>query len=379
MSGTEAISNGVPAFQPPESKNAATTLTIMATILGVFFLGVSQLATHLGLVPGDETIISQIARAVWGTNIVYYVFQIATMGILIVAGNTAFADFPRLSSVLARDSFMPHQFSFRGDRLAFSTGIIALGAISGLLVVIFAGDVTSLIHLYAIGVFLAFSMSNSGMVVHWWRTRGPNWKTSIVINGVGAVLTFIVFLIVGVAKFAAGAWIVFILIPIIVAMFSAIHRHYQNVAEQLSVSRVVGDPFKPPRQIVLVPVTDVNQASLRALAFAHSISDKPLAIHITYNASESEDIRRKWARWGKGGELVLVESPYRSFTAPLLAYIDALHRKDPEAYVTVVLPEFLPAHWWEHVLHNQTALRIKTALLFRGNTVVIDVPYHLKK
>lgn len=379
MSGTEAISNGVPAFQPPESKNAATTLTVMATILGVFFLGVSQLATHMGLVPGDETIISQIARAVWGTNIVYYIFQIATMGILIVAGNTAFADFPRLSSVLARDNFMPHQFLFRGDRLAFSTGIVALGVIAGLLVVVFAGDVTSLIHLYAIGVFLAFSMSDSGMVVHWWKTRGPRWKTSILINGVDAVLTSSIFVIVGVAKFAAGAWIVFILIPLIVLMFSAIHRHYQNVAEQLSLAQVTGGPFKPPRQVVLVPITDVNQASLRALAYARSISDKPLAIYMTYNANEAEPIRQKWARWGNGTELVLVESPYRTFTAPLLAYIDALHHKDPDAYVTVVLPEFLPAHWWEHILHNQTALRIKAALLFRKNTVVIDVPYHLKK
>lgn len=379
MSGTEAISNGVPAFKPPESKNAATTLTIMATVLGVFFLGVSQLATHLTLVPGNETIISQIARSVWGTNFVYYIFQFATMGILIVAGNTAFADFPRLSSVLARDHYMPHNFLFRGDRLAFSTGIVALGVISALLVVLFSGDVTSLIHLYAIGVFLAFSMSDSGMVVHWWRTRGPRWKTSIMINGADAVLTSSIFVVVGVAKFLSGAWIVFILIPIIVMIFSAIHRHYQNVAEQLSLAHVEGDPFQPPRQIVLVPITDVNQASLRALAFARTISEHPLAIHITYNASESEGIRRKWTRWGGGIELVLIESPYRSFIDPLLAYVGALHRKDPDAYVTVVLPEFLPAHWWQNILHNQTAFRIKTALLFRKNTVLIDVPYHLQK
>jgi len=379
MSGTEAISNGVPAFKRPESKNAATTLTIMAAILGVFFLGVSQLATHLGLVPGNETIISQIARSVWGTNFVYYIFQIATMGILIVAGNTAFADFPRLSSVLARDHFMPHHFLFRGDRLAFSTGIVALGIISALLVVVFSGDVTSLIHLYAIGVFLAFSMSDSGMVVHWWRTRGPRWKTSILINGADAVLTSSIFIIVGVAKFVSGAWIVFILIPIIVLIFSAIHRHYHNVAEQLSLAHVAEDSFQPLRQIVLVPITDVNQASLRALAFARTISDHPLAIHVTYNAAESEHIRRKWARWNNRGELVLIESPYRSFLNPLLAYIDALHHKDPEAYVSVVLPEFLPAHWWQHLLHNQTAFRIKGALLARRNTVVIDVPYHLTK
>ncbi len=233
MSGTEAISNGVPAFQKPESKNAATTLTIMATILGVFFFGVSQLATHMNLVPGEETIISQIARAVWGTNFAYYIFQFATMGILIVAGNTAFADFPRLSSVLARDNYMPHQFLFRGDRLAFSVGIVGLGTIASLLVIVFSGDVTNLIHLYAIGVFLAFSLSNSGMVVHWWRTRGPNWKSSIVINGMGAISTTIILVIVALTKFALGGWIVVVLVPIIVGIFRFIHRHYAHVAEQL--------------------------------------------------------------------------------------------------------------------------------------------------
>ncbi|MDE3091669.1 MAG: APC family permease, partial [Chloroflexota bacterium] len=210
MSGTEAISNGVPVFQKPESKNAATTLTVMATLLGVFFLGVSFLATYMGLVPGEETIISQIAVAVFGTSFFYYIFQIATTGVLVIAANTAFADFPRLSSVLARDNFMPHQFLFRGDRLAFSTGIGALGAIAALLVVVFRGNVDSLIHLYAVGVFLAFTMSDSGMVVHWWKTRGPNWKTSIVINGTDAVLTSSILVIVAITKFALGAWVVII-------------------------------------------------------------------------------------------------------------------------------------------------------------------------
>jgi amino acid transporter len=219
MSGTEAISNGVPVFQKPESKNAATTLTVMATLLGLFFLGVSFLATHMGLVPGEQTIISQIAQAVFGTSVFYYVFQVATTGILVIAANTAFADFPRLSSVLARDNYMPHQFLFRGDRLSFSTGIVALGSIAALLVVIFGGNVDSLIHLYAVGVFLAFTMSDSGMVIHWWKTRGPNWKRSILINGTDAVFTSSILVIVAITKFALGAWIVIVLIPMFVAFF----------------------------------------------------------------------------------------------------------------------------------------------------------------
>ena len=261
MSGTEAISNGVPAFEKPESKNAATTLTVMATLLGVFFLGVTYLATHMGLVPGQETIISQIARAVFGTSLFYYIFQIATMGVLVIAANTAFADFPRLSSVLARDNYMPHQFSYRGDRLAFSIGILALGSLASLLVVAFGGNVDSLIHLYAVGVFLAFTMSDSGMVVHWWKTRGPGWKRSIMINGADAVLTSSILVIVAITKFALGAWIVIVLIPIITSFFLLVHRHYTRVADQLRV--VPGQlPASTIDQIVLVPIDDVNYASL---------------------------------------------------------------------------------------------------------------------
>ena len=232
MSGTEAISNGVPAFERPESKNAATTLTIMAALLTTAFLGISYLATHMGLVPGEETIISQVGRAVLGTNFLYYVFQIATMGILIVAGNTAYADFPRLASVLARDNYVPHQFLYRGDRLAFSTGIVALAAIAALLVVLFAGEVSNLIHLYAVGVFLAFTLSNAGMVIHWQRVGGPDSKRSILINGAAAVVTFAILIIVGVTKFALGGWIVVVLIPTISAFFLFVHRHYAQVAEQ---------------------------------------------------------------------------------------------------------------------------------------------------
>ncbi|MBI5301991.1 MAG: APC family permease [Chloroflexi bacterium] len=378
MSGTEAISNGVPAFEKPESKNAATTLTIMATLLGVFFLGVSYLATHMELVPGEETIISQVARAVWGTGFVYYIFQIATMGILIIAGNTAFADFPRLSSVLARDNYMPHQFSFRGDRLAFSIGIISLGTIAALLVVLFAGDVNNLIHLYAVGVFLAFSMSDSGMVVHWWKTRGPGWKRSIIINGADAVLTSSILVIVAVTKFALGAWIVVLLIPAITGFFLFIHRHYTHVANQLRV--IPGHvPSTTVDQLVLVPIDDINYASLRAIAFARTIGRNAVLLHISTNAERADKIRQKAEQYAPDLKFVMIDSPYRAFVRPLLAYVNAIHSQRPNAFVTIVLPEFITAHWWERFLHNRTAARLRGTFEKHPNVAVVLVPHLLEK
>jgi amino acid transporter len=376
MSGTEAISNGVPVFQKPESKNAATTLTVMATLLGLFFLGVSYLATHMGLVPGEETIISQVAVAVFGTSIFYYIFQIATTGILVIAGNTAFADFPRLSSVLARDNYMPHQFSFRGDRLSFSTGIIALGTIAALLVVAFGGNVDSLIHLYAVGVFLAFTMSDSGMVVHWWRTRGPGWKKSILINGTDAVFTSSILVIVAITKFALGAWIVIVLIPINVFFFLFVHRHYNRVAQQL---RIMPDqlPSTKINQIVLVPIDDVNYASLRAMAYARTIAQQVVVIHVATNAERTEKVREKMARYAADLKFVVIDSPYRAFTRPLLAYVDAVHQQCSDAFVSIVLPEFIPAHWWEGFLHNRTARTLRQAFERHPNVALVLVPYLL--
>ncbi|MGE5138402.1 MAG: APC family permease [Rudaea sp.] len=377
MTGTEAISNGVPVFQKPESRNAAATLTVMATLLGLFFLGTSLLATHMGLVPNDrETIISQIAVAVWGLGIPYYVFQIATMGILVIAANTAFADFPRLSSVLARDKFMPHQFTFRGDRLAFSTGILTLGVISAVLVVVFQGNVINLIHLYAVGVFLAFTMSDSGMVVHWWRTRGPGWKRSIIINGADACLTSSILIIVAVTKFALGAWIVVVLIPIIVSAFLLVHRHYAKVAEQL---RILPDQL-PPRemnQIVLVPVDDINYASLRAIAFARGFQKQVLVLHIAMQGDKGNKIKEKLEKYAPGTRLIVIDSPYRAFVRPLLGYIDALHSQRPDAFVTIVLPEFITGHWWTGLLHNGTANALRKAFEFQPNVAVVLVPYLL--
>jgi amino acid transporter len=376
MSGTEAISNGVPAFEKPESRNAATTLTIMAALLTTAFLGISYLATHMGLVPGEETIISQVARAVFGTNTLYYIFQITTMGILIVAGNTAFADFPRLASVLARDNYMPHQFLFRGDRLAFSTGIVALAAIASLLVVIFAGEVSNLIHLYAVGVFLAFTLSNAGMVIHWRRTRGEGWKRSVLINGTAAVMTFGILVIVAVTKFALGGWIVVVLIPIITMCFLLIHRHYSGVAAQL---RIAPDQVLPSTDnpIVLVPIDDVNYASLRAISFARQISPNPIILHVAVLPDRADKVRQRVEKYLPDARLVIVDSPYRSFVRPLLAYVSAVHSQRPDAFVTIVLPEFITAHWLEGLLHNRTVNRLRAAFEKHPNVAVVLVPYLL--
>jgi amino acid transporter len=378
MSGTEAISNGVPSFQKPESRNAARTLIIMAAVLGVFFLGVSYLATHMGLVPGDETIVSQIAHAVFGVNAFYVIFQVATVGVLIIAANTAFAGFPRLASVMARDNYMPHQFTDRGDRLAFSTGIIALGAIAALLVVVFQGNVNKLIYLYAVGVFLAFCMSNSGMVVHWWKKRSHRWKLNIIINGIGAIVTAGILIIVVVTKFMFGAWIVVLLIPIIMAIFLMIHRHYSNVANQL---RIVPEQLPSPKidQLVIVPIEDVNYASLRAIAFARTIANDAIILHVSTDPESAEKVKQKVNSYASDLKLVVVESPFRSFVRPLLAYVKAIHSQRPDAFVTIVLPEFITAHWWERYLHERSALRLHRAFERHPNIAVVMVPYLLEK
>ena len=379
MSGTEAISNGVPIFKPNESKNAATTLTIMATLLGVFFVGVSFLSNHIGLVPGNQTIVSQVALSVFGQNVFYYIFQIATMGILVVAANTAFADFPRLSSVLARDNYLPHIFGNRGDRLAFSTGIIFLGTVSALLLVVFKGNVDSLIHLYAVGVFLAFSMSDTGMVVHWWKTRGKGWKTSILINGADAILTTSILIIVIITKFLYGAWIIILLIPMIIPLFLFIHKHYNRVAEQLRLLSMQSPPPQTIEHSILMPIDDVNYASLRAMSFARTICKDITALHIATDAARAEKIQQKMQTYAPDIKLVIIESPLRAFMRPLLTYVDMHHRQHPHGFVTIVLPEFITAHWWERFLHNHTAEHLTQAFKRHPNIAVVNVPYLLKR
>ncbi len=379
LTGVEAISNGIPAFKKPETKNAAITLTWVASLLGVMFIGVSFLARQYGIVPRDgESVVSQVAAQVFGgRGIPYYLIQSATILILLLATNTSFADFPRLGSILARDGFLPHQFQFRGDRLAFTTGIVALTVASGALLVAFHGQTNQLIPLFAIGAFLAFTFSQAGMVQHWRHTPG-NHRRSMLINGAGAVTTGVTSLVIAISKFTDGAWITVLIIPLLVLLFLAISRHYTRVERELAPVEGDTDPLLNERseQIVVVPVAAINKATLHALAYARRLSSQVVAVHVTDDSEEGAALQHDWERWGAGVNLVILESPYRSLIAPLLSYINIVQRKRPHAVLMVLVPEYVPQHWWEQILHSQTALRLKAQLLFRPNTVVVSVPYH---
>jgi amino acid transporter len=388
LTGVEAISDGVPAFQKPEWVNAQKTLTAMVVILAVSFSGITYLANRMGIVPGipvdghdAETVVSQIARGVFGEGPLYYAVQYSTFLILFLAANTAYSDFPRLAYFLGRDRFLPHQFTFRGDRLAYSVGIVVLGIASSIVLWGFGGSISRLIPLYAFGVFSAFTLSQAGMVMRWWRRREPGWQRSIIFNGTGAVATFVVLLVVATTKFLDGAWMVVILLPLLIMLFRGIHAHYTQADAELAAETPV-DPHEISHQVI-VPIASLNQVARQTLAYAQSIArgddDVVTAVHVTDDPDAVEKMRLKWEEWHVGVTLTIVESPYRSLVGPLLAYIDAMHAHDPHKTLTVVLPEMVPAHWWEHVLHNQTALRLKGALLFRPGIVVADVPYHLSK
>ncbi|MEO8953325.1 MAG: APC family permease [Ktedonobacteraceae bacterium] len=539
MTGVEAISNGVPAFKKPETRNAAMTLTLMALILGTLFIGITLLATSYHIeanAVGNPTVLAQISNLVFNGPLAFMnpVFILSILFILTLAANTSYSDFPRLASLLARDHFLPHQFAFRGDRLAFSIGIIFLAVLAALLLVVFKGDTTQLINLYAVGVFLSFTLSQSGMVRHWWRLRKEHkgWQRSLMINGLGAVTTFTVAVVIAATKFFEGAWIVVVLIPLLVGMFLAISRHYNHVEhrrttdipvhpqdinhrlivpianlntiakqslayarsvsphvtavyvasepsqtdalriawhewqaglsenedihldvvelthrslirsllayitsmearypedtltvilpESTRISRVgrlldntkvlqlkaslyfrpdiivtnvsqqVSDndiPLRPKdiKHRFIVPIAGLDRASIQSLAYARSISSHVIATHVAIDAQDVEEVRASWARLRKQlpkeeeTHLVIIESPYRSLSRPLLAYIDAIQKLHPDDTLTVILPEYVVAHWWEHILHNQTALQLKTALLLRPNIVVTNIPQHLRE
>ena len=388
LTGVEAISDGVPAFKPPEWVNAQKTLTAMVVILAITFSGITYLANSMAIVPGvaeaghdAETVVSQIARGVFGETPLYYAIQYATFLILFLAANTAYSDFPRLAYFLGRDKFLPHQFTFRGDRLAYSVGIVVLGIASSVVLWSFGGSITRLIPLYAFGVFSAFTLSQAGMVMRWWRRREIGWQRSIVFNGVGALATFLVLLVVATTKFADGAWMVVVLLPLEVLLFCGIHAHYEQAADEVAAETPI-DPDEISHQVI-VPIAALNQVALQTLAYARSIArgadDVVSAVHVTDDPEEAERLREDWEEWQCGVQLTIIESPYRSLVGPLLAYIDAMHLQHPGKTLTVVLPEMVPAHWWEQILHNQTALRLKAALLFRPGVVVADVPYHLRR
>jgi amino acid transporter len=379
MTGVEAVSNGVPAFRPPAARNAAQTLTAMAAIAIVMFVGITMLAHAYGVTPSaSETVVSQIARGAFGgRGFPYFGVQMATMLILVLAANTAYADFPRLASIVAADGFLPRQFANQGDRLAFSNGIVALSVFAGLLLVAFEGDTHALLPLYMIGVFISFTLSQTGMVVRSRRLKTPGWTRSVVINGAGAAATGLVLLIVAVTKSAEGAWIILALIPLLVWLFTATKRHYRHVAAQLSLAGWC--PEAPRHGTVLVPIGGVHRAVLQATAYARTLSDDVRAVFVETAPGGADRIGAEWARWGGGTPLVVLPSPYRSLLEPLLHYLEDLQAGQPDDYVTVILPEFVPARWWQHLLHNQQALLIKAALLFRPRVVVTSVPFHLDR
>jgi amino acid transporter len=379
LTGVEVISNGVSAFRKPEPRNASLTMVGMATILGTMFIGITLMADRLHITPcADETVVSQIARATFGTGFMYYLIQISTMLILFLAANSAYNGFPRLASLLAQDSYMPHQMALMGDRLVFSNGIVFLGAFSCFLIWFFDGDTHALIPLYAVGVFLSFTLSQAGMVKRWLEKRGPHWRKKLAINATGAVATAIATLIIGSTKFMHGAWIVVALLPLIMLWFRSIHAHYQAVDEQVTLARDHRPP-QPRKNTVVIPISGVNRAVIRAVDYARSRSADLRAVLVDIDPEQTAKIEMQWAQWGCGVQLVVLPSPYRSVMATLLDYIEDLLEKDPQGWVTVVIPEILPAKWWQNILHNQRALMLKGALLFKERVILTDVPFHLER
>jgi amino acid transporter len=381
ITGVEAVSNGVPAFQRPEARNARATLVAMGALVGFMFIGTSILAGITGAVPSaGETVISQIGRSVFGSGPVYYVLQLSTMGILVLAANTAFADFPRLSSLLARDGYMPARFAFRGERLAFSTGIIALAILAIVVLAAFGGRVEALIPLYAIGVFTSITLSQAGMVRHWLVERasgaaGASWRRGAVINGAGAVCTGIVTVVFAVAKFALGAWLIVIVIPILVAGMLFIGRQYRRrrLETQVRPEVIIGPPRR--RQRVFVPASDVTRDVVTAIRFGRTMASDVTAIHVTDDAEAASAIRDRFARQLPDVPLVVVESPYRSLVRPLVRYLEDLADRDGDDVLVVLLPEYVPRHWWERFLYNENGRRIREALLGRENILVAEVPF----
>jgi amino acid transporter len=383
LTGIEAISDGVPAFKKPEWLNARATLSIMAVLLTSMFLGITFLAQQYHALPPEagnpETVLSQVGRGVFGgRGIPYALLQAATATILMLAANTAYADFPRLISFLSRDRFLPRQLGSLGDRLVFSNGIIVLAIASGVLIVLFNATVTLLIPLYAVGVFTSFTISQAGMVQRWRRLRKAGWQQGMIVNGLGALTTMVVLGVIIREKFFGGAWIVLILIPLIIGMFLAIEKHYRNAAKQLSLEGLELPPQL--RNTVIVPVSTLHRGAINALKYAEAIAPGNVtAVHINMDPEQTRKIQERWPKWGGDIPLIVLESPYRSLVRPLLTYIEEVDARWDHDIVTIILPEFIPAKWWHHLLHNQTSLLIKGALLFRKNKVVTSVPYRLER
>ena len=396
LTGIEAISNGITAFKEPRSRNAGITLIWMAVILASLFLGISFLATHTGVVPSEtETVISQLGRTIFGGRGIPYLLVIsATTVILIMAANTAFADFPRLSALASKDGFLPRQLTFRGSRLVYSNGIITLSIIASILIIVFKASVSLLIPLYAIGVFLSFTLSQTGMARRW-RKIGhlqegeeivepgstlrydKSWRIKMIINGFGAVCTAIVMMIFAVTKFTEGAWIVLIIIPALVKLFFTIHHHYKDLASHLTLDKFSGLPARQTRHRVIMPVSGIHQGTMEGLRYAKLLSDDVTAVHVSIDPEETEKVQKKWKTWGEGTRLVILDSPYRLFIEPLLEYIeDILNNRQSNETISIVVPQFIPSKRWHNALHMRTAEFLRQELLSRPGVVVTDVPYH---
>ena len=383
LTGTEAIATGVPAFKPPEARNAATTLAVMAVLLAVLFVGITFLAVNFGVIPSDEhggqTVIAQVAGQVFGDGTLAFIaFQGFTALLLFLAANTSFNAFPRLLAILAADGFMPRQFALRGDRLAFSYGIVALATVAAALVIAFRGVTHALIPLYAVGVFIDFTISQSGMIRHWLREKGPGWRWRLATNATGATLTGIVAVVVTYVK-APQSLLVLMIIPLLVGLMSFIRRQYDGQEEELRVPEdtVIAGPHREQR--VVVPVNGINRAVVQAVNFGRTLADDVRAVYVTEDAEDGDALRERWERQLPEVPLVIVESPYRAVVSPVVAYLDVLDQAwppDREAPITiVVLPEYVARRWWDRILYNQTARRLKSALVGREHTVIADVPY----
>lgn len=379
LTGIEAVANGVKAFEPPEAKNARITLAIMAVILASLFLGITFLASHNHIVPiSNETVLSQLSRAIFSKGIIYYCIQFATAMILILAANTSFAGFPRLSSLMASDRFLPRQLNNRGDKLVFSNGIILLGFFAAILMIIFGGDTHALIPLYAVGVFTAFTLSQAGMVKHWLSHKGKGWLKGILINGIGTVTTAVVLLIIGFEKFGHGAWIVIVAIPLMVLIVKNIFKHYVSVGKQLALSADSFETLTYSNHTVIIPVSGLHQAVISAVRYAKTLSTDVYAAYVCIDPIETKKMKTTWNNLFPEVQLIILESPFRSITQPLLEFIDEVHDHHPKGIITVILPELVPSKWWHHLLHNNTAIFIKGLLLFKRGVVSTSLPFHLK-
>lgn len=395
LTGVEAISNGITAFKEPKSRNAGITLIWMSAILSALFLSITFLANRISAqFSWTETIISQLGRTIWGTGPLWYALLGSTTLILILAANTSFADFPRLGALQAGDGFLPRQLTYRGSRLVFTFGIVSLAVFSSLLIVIFRAETTALIPLYAIGVFLSFTLSQIGMAMRWVKSSrlkqgeeivqqggvvryDPKWRLKLAINTIGAIVTAIVTVVFAIAKFAQGAWVVVLLIPVLVLIFFRIHHYYRNLASHLSLADF-GAPTRVKRNRVLLLVSSVHRGVLHSLRYASSLSEDITALYVATDPAEAENFKRKWDQWGNGVRLVVIDSPYRQLIEPLIGYIVRMTaERQPQEMLTIVVPHFVPNHWWQNFLHMNTAMILRTALLRQKNIVVMEIPYHI--